>query len=293
MTPTALATSRALRLPDATSSLALWGSSSMNSEGAPTARLADLLQLTMCTRPVRNFSLGATHSSHSALARGARTPRVTLPDGYRGGRVRVTLSPDVNRSAYPQDALRIPGTIGGTLRGVLSGDGSTWWFESTGGSGGSGAFVSDWRDATRSARHILWVGKNNIVDRGTVISDIDAMTRLARDPSRDNLVLGNWLRTEDPPGSDTRAAVNAVNNHLRSTYGRAFLDVQQLLTSPDSLSSHPVAGLHLMDDPGVRADLRQGWIPQRLMADRYHLDRVGNTIVFAAIVARMQELSWL
>ncbi|GAB2542611.1 hypothetical protein [Brachybacterium huguangmaarense] len=285
----------ALAVPAATGGLALWGASSMagghGHQGTPLPTyIHDILTLAVNPRPVRNHAHGGTNSGYALLASGAETPVVTLPAGYTGGRVTVQVA----TASWAVAGTSIPGSIGG-LRGVLSSPAlNVWQFERTGGSGGSGPFLSDWRAEARDSRHIIWTGKNNITQTDLVQAHIEAVRATARNPADDVLVLGQWATSSDRNGTGTNGALTTLNRRQKQAYGTRFLDVQELLTTPWGLSSHPVRGLNLLDRADVRGDIAAGIVPRALQgSDGVHLNGWGNLVVAAAIITRMGDIGWL
>ncbi|MGO2537391.1 MAG: hypothetical protein ACTIB2_05325 [Brachybacterium tyrofermentans] len=298
--------------------MTLWGSSSMSSEGGAEAtplpvRIHEHLALSASPTPVRPFGVGATRSAHTLLLRGLDTPRLNAVGDSAAGstvgseadstsapaRLEVTL----DSGLAPSGPIQVPGTVGG-LAGTLDGSSGTWYFTpddpvgigaddlSTAVSGG--VFTSSLAEVGASARQVLWMGKNNILDTSGVLRDVQRMWDAAETPEADSLVLGHWCTEHDPHGSATGDAVAAVNAEQARRYGDHFLDLQQLLTSEEGLHCSPLAPLQLLAQGATQDALDRGVVPPLLIAsDGIHLNGWGNLAVSWAIVRRMRELQWL
>ncbi|GAB2542626.1 hypothetical protein [Brachybacterium huguangmaarense] len=284
----------AFAVPAATSSFALWGSSSMagglGDQGSPVPTYVhDLLVLAASPLPVHRHALGGTTSGYARIARGAASP-VVMPTGSSGGPVPV----QVRTPCPPTRGIAIPGTVG-TVHGTLRADGTAWTFEADGQAAvPTGAFLSDWAGETHDSRHIVWTGKNNVTEVDRVLDDVEATRASARDPESDVLVLGMWAAAADVRGSATRTAIAEIVDHQRYAYGARFLDVQELLTGEAGLRSEAVAPLGLLEREDVRRDIAAGIVPSALVgADGKHLNGWGNLVVGTALLERARELAWL
>lgn len=278
--------------------LALWGSSSMSSEGGAAAtpvavRIHEHLALAAAPAVVHAYGVGATRSPHTLLMRGLDTPELRpLGDPAPGtGAVPVAL----DSGLAPVGTLRIPGDLAG-VPGVLDGTGEGWAFvpDDAARSLTAGPFRSALAQVAEGARQVLWMGKNNILDVAGVLEDTQRMWDAAPDPAQDTLVLGQWPTPDDPVGSATAEAVTAVNEEQQRRYGDHFLDLAGLLTSEDGLRCPPLAPLRLLEQGATQEALAQRIVPAGLRApDDIHLNGWGNLAVSWAIVRRMRELGWL
>lgn len=279
-----------------TISVALWGSSSMEgglgAEHTPRpVYVHDEVRCAFDPVPVHNIAYGAQWSRHTTILRGLDTPLVTIPDGYTGGKVRVSVD-------APIPALwsfRCHGTLSSGATGTLLGSPENeWYFESDAGPVTTGTFMSSWHAKCAQSRHVLWTGKNNIWDLETVKSDVDRLVEAARNPERDTIILGQWVTMHDLNAPDKLANMAALNEYHAEKYGDRFIDVQKILTSEEGLTSDPVRSLGLLDQADTRAELDQGIVPTPIRAsDGVHLSGWGNLLVSWALIEKMKELAWM
>lgn len=276
--------------------LTLWGSSSMSSEGGDEAtavpvRIHEHLALAAAPAPVHPFGVGATWSRHTLLQRGLDTPTLLPRGGPEPGtsRLEVTLDSDL----APSGPIRVPGRVD-RVQGILDGSTGTWYFTPTNPAEAvdGGVFASSLAEIAEGSRQVLWMGKNNIRDVEGVLEHTARMVEAAA--PGDSLVLGHWCTEHDEAGSETGAAVGAVNAELARTHGDRFLDVQHLLTAEEGLDSTPLAPLQLLEQGATHEALARAVVPPMLVAsDGIHLNGWGNLVLSWAIVRRMQELRWL
>lgn len=276
--------------------LALWGSSSMEgglgAEHTPRpVYVHEELANAMNPIPVTNLAYGAQFSGHTTILRGLDSPLVHIPAGYRGGRVKVFVDTDVpgmwSFTCHGQLSSGASGTLTGTPE-------NQWFFESDGGGATSGYFTSSWKTTTETWRHVIWTGKNNIVQREKVVSDVERLVAAARNPLTDAIVLGQWVTRNDLDTPEKIAAIHAVNAAQQAAYGKRFLDVQALLTSERALLAEPIASLNLHERSETRAELDKGIVPTPLRgSDGLHLSGWGNLLVSWALIEKMKELSWM
>ncbi len=274
--------------------LCLWGSSSMSSEGGaegtPLAvRIHEHLTLANAPQPVHAYGVGATRSQHTLLMRGLLTPEVRIRHRDRSsGAAELSLG-----NLAPAGPIRFPGSIDG-IAGILDGSKGRWLFtprQSTAELPHHGTFTSDLVKVAEGARHLVWMGKNNIMNVDQVLEDTHTMWKAAPD---DTLVMGHWPTIHDAIGSPAERAMQKVNTELAKRYKERFLDVRAALASEDGLQQRPVAPLRLMEQADTHLALDQGVVPPGLVAsDEIHLNGWGNLAVSAAIVRRMRELRWL
>lgn len=284
--------------PGSSRPITLWGSSSMSSEGGgegtPLAvRIDEHLSLSNNPAPVHAFGIGATRSEHMLLLRGLSTPQVRVLAGARqaDGASQVELADGMT----PSGPLRCRGTLG-EVPGTLDGSSGTWWFrpDDAAADVADGRFISAHWDVAQGSRQVLWMGKNNILDVDGVLADIASMYEAADNPEHDNLILGHWATENDPVGSDTATALHHVNTQLAARYGRAFLDVNAELTTPEGLTSTALRPVRVLEHATTAEALDRGVVPPVLVADdQIHLNGWGNLAVCSALVRRMQELRWL
>lgn len=278
--------------------LTLWGSSSMSSEGGTAAtpvavRIHEHLALAAAPAVVHGYGVGATRSPHTLLMRGLDTPELRLLGDPVPGSGAVPVALDSGLS--PAGPLRIPGDLAG-VPGVLDGSGAGWQFvpDDASRSVTAGRFRSALAQVAEGSRQVLWMGKNNILDVSGVLEDTQRMWDAAEDPAQDTLVLGQWPTPDDPVGSATAEAVDAVNQEQQRRYGDHFLDLGGLLTSEDGLRCPPLAPLRLLEQATTQESLAQRIVPVGLRApDDIHLNGWGNLAASWAIVRRMRELRWL
>ena len=290
------AIAEALKSPEDTTSIALWGSSSMEGglgeEFTPKPVYVDEeLSLTYNPLAVYNVAYGAQWSNHSTILRGIDTPYVALPRDYSGGRVEVRVDTPVP----PLWSFTCHGQLSSGLRGTLTGSkDSTQWFFEADGPGESGAFISEWREKTAASRHVVWTGKNNIADLEQVDADVDALVNAARDPLTDVIVLGHWVTQRDLQWPHVIDNVHALNARQAERYGERFIDVQALLMSDEALHSEPLWELDLLNASDTQSEREQGIVPTPLRGtDGIHLSGWGNLLVARALIERMKELRWV
>lgn len=276
--------------------LALWGSSSMEgglgTEHTPRpVYVHEELANAMNPIPVTNLAYGAQFSGHTTILRGLDTPFVHIPEGYRGGRVKVRVDADVPGMWSFTCHGRLSSGVSGTLTGTPE---NQWFFESDGGPATSGEFTSSWKAKTETWRHVVWTGKNNIVQRERVLSDVERLVAAARTPETDAIVLGQWVTKNDLDAPEKIKAIHAVNDAQRAAYGARFVDVQALLTSEEALRAEPIASLKLQGRTETRTELDQGIVPTPLRgSDGIHLSGWGNLLVSWALIEKMKELKWM
>lgn len=281
--------------PEAAPGLALWGSSSMASglghEGTPLPiRFHEQLGAAFWPAPVESFALGGTTSWHTALQRAVLTPLAT-PEAEGPGPVVVALDPYLP----PRPGLEIPGSIGpvaGTLDCALGA------FRFTPADPAAivqeGTFTSSLGVRTRTWRHVVWTGKNNILETDTVLEHIRALRAAVAGPTGDTLVLGPWATPADGTGSARGEAMAALREALAAECGDRFLDVGAALRDPASLAIAPLAAAGIPEDPGTRSALADATTPPLLVgSDGTHLNGWGNLLVLDALQRRMQEVGWL
>ena len=283
---------------DASRPIALWGSSSMSSEGGGEAtpvpiRIHEHLILAAAPATVHAYGVGATTSAHTLLMRGLDRPVATPSSAPEARTGTVTLTLDSGLA--PAGPLRIPGAVG-EVPGHLDGSSGSWRFtpEDGGQAVTAGPFVSGLAETAASSRQVLWMGKNNILDTAAVLADTQRMWDAAKDPENDTLVLGHWPTEFDAAGSPTGQALSTVNAEQRDRYGDHFLDLQELLTGEAGLACAPIASLRLLEQGSTQEALDRGVVPPLLVAtDAIHLNGWGNLAVSWAIIQRMRELRWL
>lgn len=270
--------------------LALWGSSSMRDgmpdQGTPLpVRFADRLVPLFPT--VLQRAVGGTVTGHCLLERGLRDAAVTVATDSRAprsGGVPVSVE-----GLGPCLGFRLPGVLEG-VDGVLSATWEQWTFtpEDPDADLRSGTFRSTLPAQLADLHHVLWIGKNNILDVDQVLADVEELYDDA--PS---LVLGQWSTPNDPTGSDTGKAVAAVNAAQQEAYGERFLDLGGALRDPDVLQRPVVAALRIMEQGGTHDALARGTTPPLLVAaDEVHLNGWGNLLVLDLMVERLRGLGW-
>lgn len=277
--------------------LALWGSSSLRSEGGGDGAPLKILiheHLAVANAPavIHEHAVSAIRSEHSLLMRGLLELEAVVDAADRGrpGPATITFRIGFN----PAGRLRIPGTLG-DIPGLLANRKGSWLFtpddESV--TVADGVFRSSLGDATKDARHILWMGKNNIRDEQAVLDHTHMMWEAAAEG--DTLVMGHWATVHDAKGSRSGDAVRRVNEEMARRYGRQYVDVQAELTVPQKLAAcAAIAPLRILEQASTQEALDQEIVPPALISrDDIHLNGWGNLAVCAALVRRMRELRWL
>src|SRR5699024_6190302 len=177
---TGTAASRRLLAPElGARALALWGSSSMSSEGGAAAtpvavRIHEHLALAAAPAVVHAYGVGATRSRHTLLMRGLDTPELRLLGDPAPGTGAVPVALDSGLA--PVGTLRIPGDVSG-VPGVLDGTGDGWEFvpDDVSRPLTGGPFRSALAPVAEGARQVLWMGKDNILDGAGVPDDAQRM----------------------------------------------------------------------------------------------------------------------
>ncbi|MFC4138693.1 MULTISPECIES: hypothetical protein [unclassified Microbacterium] len=139
---------------------------------------------------------------------------------------------------------------------------------------GRAVFIPDVRDAHLSGIGVLWVGRNNFRDMGTVIEDLAAM--IARLKTDRFLVLTVLHGEDDPPRSTSGRDITALNAVISATWTDRVLDVDGELRR-----------IHAA--PGEMASV----VPARIRKDAVHLTAEGQATVSELIAAACRQRGWV
>ena len=261
----------------------------MPDQGTPLpVRFADRLAMLFPT--VMQQAVGGTVSGHCLLQRGLRDAQVSVVDGAEPASADGSVPVRVD-GLGPCLGFQLPGELAG-VAGLLSATWEEWVFTPTNPADRvvSGTFSSRLREQVTGMRHVVWTGKNNILQRETVLADVH---EIFDDAPEDTLVLGHWCTPNDPAGSDTGEAVAAVNDAQREAYGDRFVDMGAALRDPDALQRPVLRPLRLMEQQATHEALERGVVPPALIADDdVHLNGWGNLLVLDVLVGRLRELGW-
>lgn len=303
-----MAVADALKIPAETTSIALWGSSSMEGglgqEHTPKpVYIHEELANSFNPLPVHNVAYGALWSTHSMILRGLIKPQVDFIYGSPlSGTGKNKVQVEVRTEAPGLWSFTCHGQLSSGVSGTLTGfEEDSWFFEpdpeavaSFEGWDMSGTFTSDWLVNAQNSRHVIWTGKNNIGDMQTVDSHIDALVNAARDPIADVIVLGHWVTQKDLESAQRIRKVHDINSLHKNRYGDRFIDVQALLTSPEAMQIDTLNELKLWQNEQTQAEIELGIVPTPLRgSDGIHLSGWGNLLVAKALIERMKELKWL
>lgn len=238
---------------------------------------------------VNDMAQGGEFIQHAAARMGAVRAiinPVTIP---ASGQVNVT-SPNMPSSG---NLLPIPGTLAGvpgTLGSVYS---SLHFTRATSGDpvviAEPTEFIPTAGPTMRDHVSILGAGKNNILSSGSaplVIDYTDKMFDYLTPMHPRVLVLGMHSNTGTTNPADHEWAVT-VNNHLRSRFGPLFIDLRQIVTSPDIWTQIGITPTQTdLDEQAA------GNMPPSLGADNAHFNPTMNTFVAGLIRDRMVSLGW-
>jgi lysophospholipase L1-like esterase len=124
---------------------------------------------------------------------------------------------------------------------------------------------------------IIWVGRNNIAQQATIISDIDAM--IAAAGHNRYIVLSVTNMRSEISGSANYNTIAAINAALASTYGVHYVDVRTELVNSFN--------------PGLPQDVTDNGNdvpPNSLMADDVHMNDAGYQIIADYIVDNYSDI---
>lgn len=279
--------------------IVLWGDSLAAQMGT-----VDLAAATGHT--VRNGGVGG-ESSIGVAAREGADPYILLPVGGAipaSGGVQVTI---IAPAAWPllQGAGTSDGTFAGTLAGVhgvltltqpsgpslthLADDVYTFTRDSAGSAvtvNRPEPFYTDFSTARRGDIAIIWAGRNNSASLDQVRSDIRVMINYLDRAQARYLVVSIPNGRGEASGTSTYASIDALNDALKSDYGRRFLDLRRYLID------------YGLDDSGIYrtpsdvADIAADIVPSSLRQDAVHPTSTGRIVVANQIARRLAEFGW-
>lgn len=279
-----------------------WGSSSMAGERSNEAGKINFLGTIAdgLNRGYVNYARGGQTSLHTLVMRGAHHPRVhASPNAVPALRWQV---PAYLRGVPFHHSLNLNGWFGGVY-GRLSPGRKTFLFQRRYPTRRALAltynsrFVSEAGLYAQPGRHILWMGKNDLIwnnlNRQTAISNTKhAYNWVGKEAANRNFVLGHWITRKDllEAAKDVRWMNDALREWLPATH---WLDVQALLTSEKGLRSTPVAHLNILNNPEWVKEMKNGRIPSVLTStDGVHLNSHGYAVVAQAVIAKLKNLNW-
>lgn len=151
-------------------------------------------------------------------------------------------------------------------------------------------FISELGNFFRNGIVLLWMGKNDLV-RGWSMRDVIARTDASFDfhtpLNMRCLVMGHFVDSTTPDIDWRRDAIYQVNAAHKSRYGKLFVDIQQLVTSPEWWR---YTGLTpTQDDLKLQA---KGNKPNSGSRDAGHLDDIGSAAVTAFLKDHIKALGW-
>lgn len=150
-------------------------------------------------------------------------------------------------------------------------------------------FVPHLGAAWRGADSLLWMGKNDL-NRGAsaaeVIDRIDATADWLADGGARVVVIGQF--TDNGADPQMREKVLAVNAAHAARYGELYLDVQDVLTSPEL-----PALTGLAPTPEDHDERLAGNKPPSLSTDPGHLTMNGSLAVARHVREHLRRLGWL
>lgn len=288
--------------PDPTNMIFGWGSSSMAGERSNEYGNINFLGTIAAGlgKNYRNYARGGQTSAHTLVMRGAHHPRVhASPNAVPALRWQV---PAYLRGVPFHSSLHLNGWFGGVY-GTLSPGRKSFLFQRRYPTRRALAlnynsrFVSETGKYAQPGKHILWMGKNDLIwrqfNRKTAIDNTKhAFHWVGRDAYNRNFVLGHWITRKDTSEAarDVRWMNDAIREWLPATH---WLDVQALLTSEEGLKSDPVAHLNILNNPTWVREMKQGQIPSVLTArDGVHLNANGYSVVAQAVISKLKILRW-
>ncbi|GGG42846.1 hypothetical protein GCM10011374_01540 [Kocuria dechangensis] len=277
--------------------LVLWGSSSAASHaydrypvGFRPVRIHEALAVLL---GVAGSTEGvAGHQSHHTVAM-RRYDRPYRPDfaylgqgGVLPSQGKVVLS--VLDGRMPTAYRRLPGTVAGVPCSIeaVPGRRNKVLLRREGigeevvvGSGPQSWWHTGLEAAHRGKTHLIWTGKNNIMDVSGVLADTRAVFEV--EPAT-SVVMGHFPSSwywENPSGALAR--LRQVNDAYRAEYGRRYFDALAALRDPALWKVGDLARFSIGTSPADKLALGRGMVPPSLMAPRdgLHLNALGNLVI--------------
>ncbi|MEO6286616.1 MAG: SGNH/GDSL hydrolase family protein [Dyadobacter sp.] len=152
-------------------------------------------------------------------------------------------------------------------------------------------FVLEDSSRLRSATQILWYGRNNVehvTAEDEIVTALDSSIAYISDPKR-YIVLGVLLAVPEIKGTEKYNQVVAINDHLSSKYGRAFVPMTppteaEMAAIGYTPNAQDMKDLENMNFPtGLRPDNK---------ADDIHINDKGYQIIANRVVAKLKELNY-
>lgn len=292
--------------------IALWGSSSFQgaraTEGVATgfdARVSTLLSQHLGMQ-VLNFGRGG-ETSHPIVARRG-VPQMRFLPVFPGdmipaeGSVEVTLE-EGSRISWGEATYAVGYVLDVpcTLQAVEGKEDVYLFTRLDSGSErycppgiGANRFLSYQEQISRSAYHVLQIGRNNVHQPET----LKEHTAWAFDlqPKR-SLVMGHFRMRGRKDSDEHTRWVLAYNEWAAATYGAAYLDVEHWLRERSQegwLRYGDLAGSGVWNSDEDQKDYEEGLIPRSLYAtDGLHLNGWGYLVLARALEAKAYELGWV
>lgn len=272
-----------------------WGSSTLQFITAKLTAAAATVGMTYHGSGGR----GGTRIDTIAAWANARPLLLTFPGNSvpASGSVVVAVT-----NARPNTSL---GTLYVTVAGIAgkitsSTSASTFTFERT--TAGSALAVpaqvpavSSYGLTHRNDVTLIQAGKNDFGTTGadaTVIDLTRTMFNYQAALNKNALVIGHFADGGTPASSTERTQIRAVNASYAATYGAAYLDVYDWVTSA-ALWSDPIfvaSGLTPTSEDYAQQAL--GNKPPSISADAGHFNDLGHEMLAARIIAKLVSLRW-
>ena len=272
-----------------TTQLASWGSSSMEFMQEQMRGQASRYGITF-----HGHGKGAEDGYQTAARLGSRPALMTAT----GGVINASGTTELSSSNVNPAAAMLPytATIAG-VEGLVTPEATRFVFTRTH-PGDEVAIEADTPaipvagHARRSDMTILNLGKNMVGKRAGAGAEIvelmdEAFAWLAPQKKR-VLMIGHFANTGTPATGMYRDQINEVNNHLRSRYGRAFVDFEKFVTTSlvfDYLGTTPT-----QEDI---AEQNLGNIPPGASNDGAHLHVAGRDAFARYLFDFMADLGWI
>ncbi|WP_314436946.1 SGNH/GDSL hydrolase family protein [Massilia timonae] len=268
--------------------MAGWGSSSMEGIQAEITNMAVSFGVTNYF----NGGRGGEWSTDSCARMGSIPAVLKIAGGSipASGPVAVTCTNTTLTTAL----LPYAGTINGVHGTLMVGGGGHTFTRSVAGNAvqmeGEYSMIPDKGMENRASVVLLWLGKNDLssgIPAAEVIARTDHSFEWLAPMVKRCLVIGQFVNGGTPVSSQVRENIYAVNAQQKARYGQFFIDVHELITSPNVWVATGITP--------TQADLNEQAIgnkPPSLSTDPGHFNSAGYALVRRAIEARMKALKW-
>lgn len=149
-----------------------------------------------------------------------------------------------------------------------------------------------WRTALeqhhRGDVHVLWMGKNNVLDLSQVLED--TRRAAAVEPER-TIVMGHWKTWMNRPGTEKSEPIDQLNRAYAEEYGPRFFDTARHLLDPQMWRLPEIADKGIGQSDVDQERVALGLPPKSLIAhDHAHLNAYGLVILSQALAQQIRGL---